>query len=145
MKGVRGRTSKLNPREQLLSCKFYVPHNEYVLYEAVNWNCSQTIFLSDEYFTCSIVCEVMANEIAWPCKQQNARPRDRIPGLMGCINTTDRTQLRIHLPHLEERRAYYDVRRKMYSFNNLEVVDHDGSIIYILHSLAGSSHDVRCL
>ena len=35
--------------------------------------------------------------------------------------------------------------KKIYSLNNIVVVDHDGLFIYIDPSLAGSFHDVRCL
>lgn len=145
LKGIEGRISKLNPRERLLSCILYLRLNDFVHYEVVNRDYSRTLLLSDVYFICSVVCEVMENEIAWSCDQQKISLRVRTSRLTGWIGIIDGASVQIYRPRIEEDRSYYNGRRKIYSFNNIVVVDHDGFIIYIDPSFYGSYHNVRCL
>lgn len=48
-------------------------------------------------------------------------------------------------PRIGEHKRYYNNRKKMYCFNNLVIIEHDGMFLYVDAGFAGSFHDVRCL
>lgn len=70
----------------------------------------------------------------------------RLPQFEGCIGYIDGTLVEIRRPWQNENHArWFNGRKKMYSMNNIVVIDHDGLFIHVDTSFPGSYHDVNVL
>ena len=140
-----GRPPKLEPRERVLNAILYLRHNSNVRYESHNWNWSRTSLNDDVFFVLEIMSESLSNEISWPNANEGLQSRNTIPELPGCLGHIDGTLCRIRRPVGPNHKSYYNGRKKLYCFNNVVVVDHNGLFIYVAAGFAGSFHDARTL
>jgi DDE superfamily endonuclease len=140
-----GRPTKLNAPERLLSFVLYCKHNTGVRYESTSWNYSRTSLSDDAVFLANVVNAALADEIRWPSSERRQQLARRLSEFPGCIGHVDGTLCEINRPAIHEHKRYYNNRKKMYCFNNVVIIDHDGLFIYIDAGFAGSFHDFRCL
>jgi DDE superfamily endonuclease len=145
LKQKPGRPTKLNAPERLLSFVLYCKHNTGVRYESSSWNYSRTSLSDDAVYIASVLNVALGDEIRWPNHEQRQQFSQRLAEFPGCIGHVDGTLCRINRPRIAEHKRYYNNRKKMYCFNNVVIVDHDGLFIYVDAGFAGSFHDVRCL
>jgi hypothetical protein len=140
-----GRPTKLNEAERLLSFVLYCRHNCSVRYESTHWSYSRSSLSGDISFIASIVNEALSEEIRWPSQDQRQQLSQRVSEFPGCPEHLEGTLSRINQPRVPEHKRYFNNRIKMYCFNNVVIVDHNGLFIYVDAGFVGSYHDVRCL
>ena len=144
-RGFGGRPTKLNPEERLLSAILMLRGVRGCREEGIDWNASKTCLNDDFHFVIEVLCEALADEIAWPSAEERAALANVLPGLSGCIGHVDGTLCKILKPRIADHKRYYNNRKKMYCINTVVVIDHSGMIIYFEGGFAGSFHDIRCL
>jgi DDE superfamily endonuclease len=145
LKQKPGRPTKLNAPERLLSFVLFCKHNTGVRYESSSWNYSRTSLPDDAVFIASVLNVALGDEIRWPSEERRQQLSQRLIEFPGCIGHVDGTLCQINRPRIAEHKRYYNNRKKMYCFNNVVIIDHDGLFIYVDAGFAGSFHDVRCL
>lgn len=143
---VSGRPSKLSPEQRLLSFLLYMKHDPTTALPSFLWNWSRSSALSDQVYVASCICWALRDEIKWPDVKERQILASMVPALPGCIGIIDGTLVEVRKPwENPDHKKWFNRRKKMYSLNNVVIVDHHGLFIYIDSTYPGSFHDVSCL
>ena len=107
---------------------------------------SKTSLISDQVFIASCISWALRYEIKWPDATKRQALAPMVPSFPECIGIIDGTLVKIRKPwENPEHAKWFNGCKKMYSKNNVIIVDYHGLFIYIDSSFPGSFHDVSCL
>ena len=110
------------------------------------WNWGKSSVIDDQIFIASCINWALRDEIKWPNKLERQALAYIIPTFLGCIGIIDGTLIKIRRRWKNpEHGKWFNGRKKMYSMNNVVIVDHHDLFIYVNPGYLGSFHDVSCL
>ena len=97
-------------------------------------------------FIASCISWALRDEIKWPDAIERQALASMVPNFLGCIGIIDGTLVKICRPWKNPEHAkWFNGRKKMYSMNNIVIVDHHSLFIYVDSSFPRSFYDVICL
>lgn len=99
----------------------------------------------DTFFVASCICDAISNEIRWLDVEERRILGAQLPQFQGCIGFIDGTLIKIRRPKIDDHRVFFNDWKKIYSLNNIIVVDHNGLFIHMDLGFPGSYHDVNIL
>lgn len=89
----------------------------------------------------SCINSALHQEIVWPNGAQRRSFASVLTEFPGCIRYIDGTLTPTEIKDV----IYYNGHKKIYSFNNVAVMDHDGLFVFVDTSYIGSFNDINFL
>lgn len=121
-------------------------HDNTSILDEFHWNWAKSVLNDDVIFVASCMNEALVRETEWSDSYEQEEFRQQYPVFEGCIGFIDGTLVKVLFPYRDPNHSrFFNARKKIHSINNIVIVDHNGSFIYINPGYPWSFHDAPCL
>ncbi len=141
---VKGRPSRLGPKQQFLCFILFMKHNNITIYDAFMWNWAESSFCDDVIFIASCINHALVNEICWPSSFERVVLGNQLCELSRCLGFINKLLVEIRKPWKDSKHlTWFNGCKKIYAMKNIVVLHHHGLFIYIDLGYGGSYQNVN--
>lgn len=113
------------------------------MFDVFVWNQAKKTSCDNVIFITFCINHVLANEIFWITNENKGILLNLNYEFLNCIKQIDDTLIKVHKPYNNKSHKHGSMaKNKIYSLNNIVVVDHHDMFIYLHINYSRSFHDV---